>query len=73
MEEHMKAIVSKSGSEAKDAGAFFLKEQPIPEPKTQDLLVRVIAIGMNPVARVQQRISSGRPAHSCVSAKKTLR
>ena len=45
----MKAIVSKSGSEAQDAGAFILKEQPIPEPETQDLLVRVIAIGMNPV------------------------
>ena len=27
----------------------MLKEQPIPEPGTQDLLVRVIAIGMNPV------------------------
>ncbi len=45
----MKAIVSKSGSEAQDAGAFILKEQPIPEPETQDLLVRIIAIGMNPV------------------------
>ena len=45
----MKAIVAKSGSEAQDAGTFILKEQPIPEPGTQDLLVRVIAIGMNPV------------------------
>ena len=45
----MKAIVAKGGSEAQDAGAFILKEQPIPEPGTQDLLVRVIAIGMNPV------------------------
>ena len=45
----MKAIVAKSGSDAQDAGAFILKEQPIPEPGTQDLLVRVIAIGMNPV------------------------
>jgi len=45
MEEHMKAIVAKSGSEAQDAGAFILEEQPIPEPGTQDLLVRVIAIG----------------------------
>lgn len=24
-------------------------EQPIPEPGTQDILVRVIAVGMNPV------------------------
>ena len=31
MEEHMKAIVAKSGSEAQDAGAFILEEQPIPE------------------------------------------
>ncbi len=45
----MKAIVAKSGSEAQDAGAFILKEQPVPEPGAQDLLVRVIAIGMNPV------------------------
>ena len=45
----MKAIVAKSGSEAQDAGAFILEEQPIPEPGTQDLQVRVIAIGMNPV------------------------
>ncbi len=45
----MKSIVAKSGSKAQDAGAFILKEQPIPEPGTQDLLVRVIAIGMNPV------------------------
>ena len=34
MEEHMKAIVAKNGSEAQDAGAFILEEQPIPEPGT---------------------------------------
>ena len=52
----MKAIVAKSGSEAQDADAFSLEEQPIPEPGTQDLLVRVIAIGMNPVdTKVRQR------------------
>ena len=52
----MKAIVAKSGSEAQDAGAFSLEEQPIPEPGTHDLLVRVIAIGMNPVdTKVRQR------------------
>ena len=49
MEKNMKAIIAKSGSEAQDAEAFVLKEQPIPEPGIQDLLVRVIAIGMNPV------------------------
>jgi len=52
----MKAIVSKSGSEAQDAEAFIFEEQPIPDPGTQDLLVRVIAIGMNPVdTKVRQR------------------
>jgi zinc-binding alcohol dehydrogenase family protein len=52
----MKAIVSKGGSEAKSPNAFFLEEQPIPEPGIQDLLVRIIAIGMNPVdTKVRQR------------------
>jgi zinc-binding alcohol dehydrogenase family protein len=55
----MKAIVAKSGSEAKDAGAFILEEQPIPEPGPQDLLVQVIAIGMNPVdTKVRQRFEN---------------
>lgn len=45
----MKTIVAKGGSEAQDAGAFIMKEQPIPEPGTQDLLVRVIAMGMTGV------------------------
>ncbi len=52
----MKAIVAKSGSDAHDAGAFKLEEQSTPEPGEQDLLVRVIAIGMNPVdTKVRQR------------------
>ncbi|MEJ2158557.1 MAG: zinc-binding alcohol dehydrogenase family protein [Desulfobacteraceae bacterium] len=52
----MKAIVSKSGSNAQDTGAFILEEQPIPEPGPQDLLVRIVAIGMNPVdTKVRQR------------------
>lgn len=52
----MKAIIAKSGSEAQDAGAFILEEQPIPVPGTQNLRVRVIAIGMNPVdTKVRQR------------------
>ena len=52
----MKAIVAKSGSEAQDAGAFILEEQTIPEPGEQDLRVRVVAIGMNPVdTKVRQR------------------
>lgn len=45
----MKAIVAKSGSDAQDADAFTLQEQPLPEPGSQDLLVHVVAIGMNPV------------------------
>jgi len=49
MRKNMKAIVAKGGSDAQDAGAFILKEQSIPEPAAQDLLVRVIAVGMNPV------------------------
>ena len=52
----MKAIVAKSGSEAQDAEAFILEEQPKPDPGAQHLLVRVIAIGMNPVdTKVRQR------------------
>jgi zinc-binding alcohol dehydrogenase family protein len=52
----MKAIVAKSGSKAQDTGAFILEEQPKPEPGTLDLLIRVIAIGMNPVdTKVRQR------------------
>ena len=52
----MKTIVAKGGSDAQDSGAFTLTEQPTPEPDDQDLLVRVIAIGMNPVdTKVRQR------------------
>ena len=39
MEKNMKAIIANSGSEAQGAEAFVLKEQPIPEPGIQDLLV----------------------------------
>ncbi len=52
----MKAIVAKGGSSARDANTFFLENQPMPEPGSLDLLVRVIAIGMNPVdTKVRQR------------------
>ena len=55
----MKAILAKSGSAAQDADAFILEEQPIPEPAPQDLLVRVVAIGMNPVdTKVRQRFEN---------------
>ncbi len=56
MENNMKAIIAKSGSEAQDDGAFYVQEMPIPQPGAQDLLVRVIAVGMNPVdTKVRQR------------------
>ncbi|MDX9801678.1 MAG: zinc-binding alcohol dehydrogenase family protein [Spirochaetia bacterium] len=49
MEKSMKVILAKGGSDAKDKGSFYLSEMPIPQPGDQDLLVRLIAIGMNPV------------------------
>jgi zinc-binding alcohol dehydrogenase family protein len=49
MEGNMKTILAKAGSEAKDEGAFYEKMQLIPEPEPHDLLIRVKAIGMNPV------------------------
>lgn len=45
----MKAIIAKGGSKADQADSFTLTEQPVPEPGPRDLLVRVIAVGMNPV------------------------
>ena len=61
MEKDMKAIVAKAGSDAQDAGAFILTEQPTPVPGPQDLLVRVVAIGMNPVdTKVRQRFAEDR-------------
>ncbi|MFW2368252.1 MAG: alcohol dehydrogenase catalytic domain-containing protein, partial [Desulforhopalus sp.] len=61
MGKNMKAIFAESGSKAHDKNAFYLKEQPIPEPEAQDLLVRVIAIGMNPVdTKVRERSEEDR-------------
>ena len=37
----MKALVAKSCSEAQDAGAFILEEQPIPEPGPQLSLIHI--------------------------------
>ncbi len=45
----MKAIIAKGGSEAQDTGAFILQELPVPDPEEKDILVRIFAIGMNPV------------------------
>ncbi len=54
----MKAIVAKHDLETKDPAAFTLEEQPTPEPGASDLLVRVAAIGMNPVD-FKARVSFG--------------
>ncbi len=45
----MNVIVAKAGSEADDPGAFVLEGRNLPEPQKNDLLVRVVAVGMNPV------------------------
>lgn len=45
----MKTILVKGGSTAQDSSAYTVVEQPLPEPGPRDLLVRVQAIGMNPV------------------------
>lgn len=47
MAKNMKAIVAKSGSQARDKGAFIVVEKSVPEPKPQDLLVLIVAIGIN--------------------------
>jgi len=61
MNKTMKTIMAKSGSKAQDDGAFYIMEQPLPEPEVQDLLVQVIAIGMNPVdTKVRQRSTADR-------------
>ncbi|MGB3211594.1 MAG: zinc-binding alcohol dehydrogenase family protein [Desulforhopalus sp.] len=56
----MKAIVARGGSEAQDAGVFTLEERPMVEPGRLDLLVRVIAIGMNPVDTKFRRRNAGK-------------
>lgn len=53
----MKTIVAQHGSAADAPAAFTLQEHPTPTPGPQDLLVRIIAIGMNPVdTKVRQRM-----------------
>jgi NADPH2:quinone reductase len=57
MPHTMKAIVAKPGSAALDDDAFSEHILPIPEPGDRDLLVRVMAIGMNPVdTKVRRRM-----------------
>ena len=45
----MKAILAKHDLEMTDPDTFVLVDQPTPEPGANDLLVRVSAMGMNPV------------------------
>lgn len=57
----MKAVIVKGGSKAQDSNAFTLKEIPVPEPAEQDLLVRVMALAMNPVdTKVRARSTDDR-------------
>lgn len=57
MSNNMKAIMAKAGSEVQDSGAFRVEEQQRPEPGSCDLLIKVTAIGMNPVdTKVRSRI-----------------
>lgn len=56
MENTMKTIVAKGQSKADEAGTFTLQEMAVPTPGEHDLLVRVLAIGMNPVdTKVRRR------------------
>jgi zinc-binding alcohol dehydrogenase family protein len=45
----MKCIVARGGGAAADPSTFFQQDRPIPEPQGRDILVRLAAIGMNPV------------------------
>lgn len=55
----MKAISAKAGSDARDGDAFTFEELPLPEPGANDLLVRIIAVGMNPVdTKVRRRMDA---------------
>ncbi|HBH32700.1 MAG TPA: zinc-binding alcohol dehydrogenase family protein, partial [Desulfofustis sp.] len=57
MPHTMKAIVAKHGSAARDNDAFSEHALSIPEPGARDLLVRVMAVGMNPVdTKVRRRM-----------------
>jgi zinc-binding alcohol dehydrogenase family protein len=45
----MKAILARHDLETRDSGTFIVAEQPVPEPGANDLLVKIEAVGMNPV------------------------
>lgn len=53
----MKTIQASGGMPAKDEAAFRIVEQEKPSPGARDIVVRVVAIGMNPVdTKVRQRM-----------------
>jgi NADPH2:quinone reductase len=53
----MKSIVAQGGSAAANVAAFTIEDQPIPKPEPRDLLVRIVAIGLNPVdTKVRKRM-----------------
>ena len=56
----MKAIIATGGFAATDPQAFREEERPVPEPEGRDILVRIEAIGVNPVdTKVFSRLAAG--------------
>lgn len=45
----MNAIIAKCGEKTDSPNAFVLKGQPVPKAEGRDILVQILAIGMNPV------------------------
>ncbi len=61
MADKMNAVMIKAGSAAEEDGAFYIREQPLPETGAMDLRVRVEALGMNPVdTKIRQRSKADR-------------
>ncbi|WP_462327999.1 alcohol dehydrogenase catalytic domain-containing protein, partial [Desulfobaculum sp.] len=57
----MKTIQASGGMPAKDEAAFRIVEQEKPSPGARDIVVRVVAIGMNPVdTKVRQRMEGNK-------------
>ena len=53
----MKSVFAKGGGSADNPATFSLQDSPVPVPEGHDLLVRVLAIGMNPVdTKVRMRM-----------------
>lgn len=57
----MITITAKCGTPADGPDTFSMQEQPVPEAQGRDILVRVTAIGMNPVdTKVRQRMEGNK-------------